>query len=86
MNELIVKVLAIPLIPVVTVLLLKAIHRNPDIVGLKQNGAIAGNQSAIPPRQELEKRLVKCSPSSSRTVSLLSDKDLNDAVFKCEKS
>ena len=86
MNELIIKILAIPLLPLVTVLLLKAIHRNPDIVGLKQNGAIAGNQSAIPPRQDLEARLVKCNPNSSRTVKLMADKELNDAVFKCEKS
>lgn len=86
MNETIIKWIAIPLLPVVTGFLLKAIHRNPDIVGLKQSGAIASNQSPIPPRQELEARLLKCNPDFARTVKLMTDKELNDTVFKCEKS
>lgn len=84
MNELFIKIAAIPLLPVLTVVLIRAVNRNPEIVGLQRPSAVASQ--ILPPRQELEKRLIRCNPQSERTVSLLTDKQLNDAVFACEKS
>ena len=82
MTDLIVRVLAIAALPLATVVLLRAVHRDPSIVGLKPSGAIAGQQQPIPPRAELEKRLLACDP---RAVIPTAEIELNDKVFICEK-
>jgi hypothetical protein len=82
-TDLIVRVLAIAGLPLVTLVLLRAVHRDPSVIGLKPSSAIAGQQQPIPPRLELYKRLLACNP---RAVIPPTDKDLNDNVAECEKN
>jgi hypothetical protein len=84
MTDLAIRLAAIVAIPLTTFILLRAIHRDPSVIGMmKPSAANAGQQSAIPPRIDLEKRLVACNP---RVAIPAADKDLNDIVAQCEKT
>ena len=82
MNENIIKIAAIAVIPLTTFGLMRAFHKDPSMFGIsaKPNSASATQQ--IPPRKALEDRANKC--RNAVDVTTLGDKELNDLVWLCE--
>ncbi|MBD2316699.1 hypothetical protein [Phormidium tenue] len=82
MNENFVKIVAMPLAIALTLLLSRVFHTRPELItGLFSQ--ISNAQTIKTPRSQLEERAKAC--NTPLDISIMTDKQLNDFVFDCEK-
>lgn len=82
MNETVIKIIAMPIAIVLTLMIGRVIHTRPELItGLWSQ--VSNAQDIKTPRSQLEQRAKQC--GLPLDISALTDKQLNDVVFQCER-